>query len=222
MPPRKFKQMNGVDNTVTLHALGGNQYIAGDHHIAGDYDIGGKYPYAGEYVIAGNYPIGGKTKTKTGMKGRDINYVEDHIISDREDTENVGGGFFDDVFGNALGPFAPVVKKIVGGKKKGGAVEDFIPLAEKTGKALGWLAIKALGGNIKSNDSNAVMLGMLERINRKLGLPEYTQAEHTKFMSHLSPCKCRKGGEVAHSSLLGADEVSKPPRQYRMSANELL
>jgi len=63
---------------------------------------------------------------------------------------------------------------------------------------------------------------MLERINNELGLPEYTEKEHSKFMSKVGSCKCRKGGEIAHSALLGADEVSKPPRQYRMSANDLL
>ena len=137
--------MRGVDNTVSLQT-----YAKGKNYN------GGNYPIGGDYRIAGDYPIGGTIRSRRniniGTRSRLANEVEDHIIKDRIDTENLGGGFFDDV----LGPYAPVIKKIVGGKQ-GGAIEDFIPLAEKTGKALGWLAIKALGGNIKSNDSNAVI-----------------------------------------------------------------
>lgn len=221
MPPKRTNKIDltnqqGEDNRH-LHFAGMINPLT-QNHGSGNYDIAGNYPIAGKYPNngSGNYIIAGMAPFY-----RDINHVEDHKTLPRIDTiETTGAGFFDDLVN-------VTAKKLLGGatkkttrKTKGGDT-----LGEKfgthLGKTLGWLTIKALGGGIPAAQKNLLILGMLERINNHLGLPEYTEADHKSFMAKAKQSKT-KGGALANPILLGADEVSKPPKkQSKMTADDL-
>jgi len=231
MPPKRTKQIDllnqpGEDNRHLLLAGMINPFSqpksngSGNYRIAGNYDIAGGYPSngSGNYIIAGNYPIAGMTPIT-----KDASIVDDNVIQRYDAKETTGAGFFDDLV-DVTGYAA---KKLLGGatkkttkKTKGGDTlgEKF---GTQLGKTLGWLTIKALGGGIPAAQKNLLVLGMLERINNHLGLPEYTEADHNSFIAKVKKSKT-KGGALADPILLGADEVSKPPkRQSKMTADDL-
>lgn len=221
MPPRKqitikagpdsnHMYFNSVPTRGTLIAEQQEEDTSDEEYGRGNYPIAGS-----EYIIGGyqDHRIAGNLQPRvrnayyypetmqTGSKKRKDEYAVE------------GSGFFDDI----VTPIYSISKAILGG------AVPWEKIGEKLGNAVGYITIKALGGGLSKVEHDAMLLGRIERIEAALGLPEYTDKMQKSFLSHVTKGKKKvKGGELAAPELLGRDPVSKPPRQSRLKATDLL